>query len=93
MPDLSVVIPVQNEEENIRLLVEEVRQSLDGVLDYELEIQTAKLQMNKEGSTFLDTYNLEKFEYAKRYSNKSSLGLFLTEQTYSGKPHKALGQI
>ena len=36
MPDLSVVIPVQNEEENIRLLVEEVRQSLDGVLDYEL---------------------------------------------------------
>ncbi|GBE08332.1 undecaprenyl-phosphate 4-deoxy-4-formamido-L-arabinose transferase [bacterium BMS3Bbin11] len=36
MPDLSVVIPVQNEEENIRLLIEEVRQSLDGVLDYEL---------------------------------------------------------
>ncbi|MFW2439805.1 MAG: glycosyltransferase family 2 protein [Arenicellales bacterium] len=36
MPDLSVVIPVQNEEENIRLLVDEVRQSLDGVLDYEL---------------------------------------------------------
>ncbi|MGB5226191.1 MAG: glycosyltransferase family 2 protein [Arenicellales bacterium] len=36
MPDLSVVIPVQNEEENIRLLIDEVRQSLDGVLDYEL---------------------------------------------------------
>ncbi|GMR06922.1 MAG: glycosyltransferase family 2 protein [Gammaproteobacteria bacterium] len=36
MPDLSVVIPVQNEEENISLLIEEVRQSLDGVLDYEL---------------------------------------------------------
>ncbi|MEA1889784.1 MAG: glycosyltransferase family 2 protein [Pseudomonadota bacterium] len=36
MPDLSVVIPVQNEEENIRLLIEEVRQSLDSVLDYEL---------------------------------------------------------
>jgi len=36
MPDLSVVIPVQNEEENIRILIDEVRQSLDGVLDYEL---------------------------------------------------------
>ena len=36
MPDLSVVIPVQNEEENIRMLIDEVRQSLDGVLDYEL---------------------------------------------------------
>ena len=36
MPDLSVVIPVQNEEDNIRLLIDEVRQSLDGVLDYEL---------------------------------------------------------
>jgi len=36
MPDLSVVIPVQNEEENIRLLIDEVRQALDGVLDYEL---------------------------------------------------------
>ena len=36
MPDLSVVIPVQNEEENIRLLIDEVRKSLDGVLDYEL---------------------------------------------------------
>ncbi len=36
MPDLSVVIPVQNEEENIRLLIEEVRQALEGVLDYEL---------------------------------------------------------
>ncbi len=36
MPDLSVVIPVRNEEDNIRLLIEEVRQSLDGVLDYEL---------------------------------------------------------
>ena len=36
MPDLSVVIPVQNEEQNIRMLIDEVRQSLDGVLDYEL---------------------------------------------------------
>lgn len=36
MPDLSVVIPVQNEEDNIRMLIDEVRQSLDGVLDYEL---------------------------------------------------------
>lgn len=36
MPDLSVVIPVQNEEENIRMLIDEVRQSLDGVLNYEL---------------------------------------------------------
>lgn len=36
MPDLSVVIPVQNEQENIRILIDEVRQSLDGVLDYEL---------------------------------------------------------
>lgn len=36
MPDLSVVIPVQNEEENIRLLIDEVRQALDGVLEYEL---------------------------------------------------------
>ena len=36
MPDLSVVIPVQNEEENICLLIDEVRQALDGVLDYEL---------------------------------------------------------
>ena len=36
MPDLSVVIPVHNEEDNIRLLIDEVRQSLDGVLDYEL---------------------------------------------------------
>ena len=36
MPDLSVVIPVQDEEENIRLLIDEVRQALDGVLEYEL---------------------------------------------------------
>src|SRR5210317_822969 len=36
MPDLSVVIPVHNEEDNIRLLIDEVRQSLDDVLDYEL---------------------------------------------------------
>jgi len=36
MHDLSVVIPVQNEEENIRMLIDEVRQSLDGVLNYEL---------------------------------------------------------
>jgi len=36
MPDLSVVIPVQNEEENILPLIEEVRTSLDGVIDYEL---------------------------------------------------------
>ena len=36
MTDLSVVIPVQNEEENIQSLIEEVRQSLDGVIDYEL---------------------------------------------------------
>ncbi len=36
MPDLSVVIPVQNEEENILSLIEEIRTSLDGVIDYEL---------------------------------------------------------
>jgi len=36
MPDLSVVIPVQNEEENILSLIEEVRKSLDGVIEYEL---------------------------------------------------------
>ncbi|MFV2005627.1 MAG: glycosyltransferase family 2 protein [Gammaproteobacteria bacterium] len=36
MPDLSVVIPVQNEEENILPLIEEVRKSLDDVIDYEL---------------------------------------------------------
>jgi dolichol-phosphate mannosyltransferase len=36
MPDLSVVIPVQNEEENIHLLIGEVRQALDGKIDYEL---------------------------------------------------------
>lgn len=36
MHDLSVVIPAQNEEENIRMLIDEVRQSLDGVLNYEL---------------------------------------------------------
>ena len=36
MHDLSVVIPVQNEEENVRMLIDEVRQALDGVLNYEL---------------------------------------------------------
>jgi dolichol-phosphate mannosyltransferase len=36
MPDLSVVIPVHNEEDNIRLLIDEVRQSLDGVRAYEV---------------------------------------------------------
>lgn len=39
MPDtpfLSVVIPARNEAENVRPLVSEVRQALDGVFDYEL---------------------------------------------------------
>jgi dolichol-phosphate mannosyltransferase len=36
MPDLSVVIPVQNEQENIQLLIDEVRQALDDAIDYEL---------------------------------------------------------
>ena len=36
MPDLSVVIPVQNEQENIQILIDEVRAALDDVIDYEL---------------------------------------------------------
>jgi dolichol-phosphate mannosyltransferase len=36
MPDLSVVVPVQNEEENIQLLIDEIRHALDDVVDYEL---------------------------------------------------------
>jgi dolichol-phosphate mannosyltransferase len=36
MTELSVVIPVHNEEENIQMLVDEVRQALDGKFDYEL---------------------------------------------------------
>lgn len=36
MTELSVVIPVHNEEENIQMLVGEVRQALDGKFDYEL---------------------------------------------------------
>ena len=37
MPNkISCVIITFNEEENIRLLIDEVRQALDGVLDYEL---------------------------------------------------------
>jgi len=35
-PLLSVVIPARNEAENVRPLVSEVRQALDGVFDYEL---------------------------------------------------------
>ena len=35
-PFLSVVIPARNEAENVRPLVAEVRQALDGVFDYEL---------------------------------------------------------
>jgi dolichol-phosphate mannosyltransferase len=36
MTELSVVIPVHNEEANIQPLVDEVRQALDGNIDYEL---------------------------------------------------------
>jgi len=36
MPDLSVVVPVHNEAENIVPLVAEIRQALDQQLDYEL---------------------------------------------------------
>lgn len=36
MTDLSVVIPVHNEESNIQPLVDEVMQALDGKIDYEL---------------------------------------------------------
>ncbi len=35
-PFLSVVIPARNEAENVRPLVAEVRQALDGAFDYEL---------------------------------------------------------
>ncbi|MGD8311369.1 MAG: glycosyltransferase, partial [Gammaproteobacteria bacterium] len=36
--DLTVVIPVFNEAESIRELVEEVRSRLDGKFDYELVV-------------------------------------------------------
>jgi dolichol-phosphate mannosyltransferase len=71
MPDLSVVIPVQNEEDNIRMLIDEVRQSLDGVLDYEL------IYVN-DGSTDSTLEILEEyrsgFPLLRIYSHQTGVG-------------------
>lgn len=78
MHDLSVVIPVQNEEENVRMLIDEVRQALDGVLNYEL------IYVN-DGSTdstleILELYRSE-FSLLKIFSHEKGVGQSTAVQT------------
>lgn len=78
MHDLSVVIPVQNEEENVRMLIDEVRQALDGVLNYEL------IYVN-DGSTdstleILEQYRSE-FSLLKIFSHEKGVGQSTAVQT------------
>lgn len=78
MHDLSVIIPVQNEEENVRMLIDEVRQALDGVLNYEL------IYVN-DGSTdstleILERYRSE-FSLLKIFSHEQGVGQSTAVQT------------
>lgn len=78
MHDLSVVIPVQNEEENVRMLIDEVRQALDGVLNYEL------IYVN-DGSTDSTLEILEQyrsgFSLLKIFSHEKGVGQSTAVQT------------
>jgi len=78
MHDLSVVIPVQNEEENVRMLIDEVRQALDGVLNYEL------IYVN-DGSTDATLEILEQyrsgFSLLKIFSHEKGVGQSTAVQT------------
>jgi len=86
MHDLSVVIPVQNEEENVRMLIDEVRQALDGVLNYEL------IYVN-DGSTDATLEILEQyrsgFSLLKIFSHEKGVGQSTAVQTgvkHAGSP-------
>jgi len=78
MHDLSVVIPVQNEQENVRMLIDEVRQALDGVLNYEL------IYVN-DGSTDSTLEILEQyrsgFSLLKIFSHEKGVGQSTAVQT------------